>query len=134
MTVHVCKMGVHTAVHGCGKFTFGPPCMQRRHCKDCMDCCLSFMQDWQKLSPRGPDSPMDRWGHGATCFTSCLLDIQSILLLILGGYPYEDFWLCDVRGVKWMLVSLVCEKVFALWWHQSKIKSMGHRKYKLLLS
>ena len=83
---------------------------QWRHCNDCMYFCLSFMQHWQRLAPHGPDLPMERWGHAAICFTP-QLDLQSTLLLILGGYPNKDCWLCDVQGVKWMRVSFVCEKV-----------------------
>ena len=69
------------------------------------------MQHWQKLSPHGPDTPMERSGHAAVCFTSQLLGLQRTLLLTLGGYPNNDCWLCDVQGVKWMKVSLVCEMV-----------------------
>ena len=99
--------------------------MQWRHCNDCMHSCLSFFtQHWQKLSPHGPDTPMERSGHAAICFTSQLLDLQSTLVLILGGRPDKvilgrrpdkDCWVCDVQAVKWMRVSLVCENVLDQW-------------------
>ena len=94
-----------------------------------MHCCLSFMQHWQKLSPHGPDAPMERWDHAATCFTSQSLGIKNTLLLILGGYINTGCWLCDVQDVKWMRVSWVFEKILAQWWHYNKMKSRGHRKY-----
>ena len=31
------------------------------------------------------------------------------LLLILGGFPYDDSWICDINTVKWNRVSVECK-------------------------
>ena len=82
---------------------------QWSHCNDCMHCCLSFMQHWQRLAPNGPDLPVARSHLAAVCLPS-ELDIHRTLL-ILGGHPNQDCWLCDVHTAKWMRVGFVCEKV-----------------------
>ena len=82
---------------------------QWRHCNDCMHCCLSFMQHWQRLAPQGPNIPRARSIHAADCLMS-QLGIETTLFT-LGGLPNKDGWLCNLHTVKWMKVGFVFEKV-----------------------
>ena len=88
----------------------GPVLVQQwRHCNDCMHCCLSFMQNWQRLTPNGPNHPMVRSGPAVVSLTA-QLDSQRTLLTF-GGYPNYDSWQCDMHTVKWIRVGFVFEKV-----------------------
>ena len=78
--------------------------LQWRHCNDSMHFSPSFMQHWQRLAPHGPEVPLERSGHAAICLTS-LLDLQNTLLVILGGYPNKDCWICNIHAQKWMRVG-----------------------------
>ena len=69
------------------------------------------MQDWQKLTPRGPDRPGRRSDHAATYFKLSQLGVDANLLLIVGGYPDDDSWICDLDSVQWKRVSVACSRV-----------------------
>ena len=65
------------------------------------------MQHWQRLAPHGPDMPMERASHAVVCLTS-ELDIDSTLLLLLGGTPNVDCWICNMQDMLWQRVSVAC--------------------------
>ena len=49
--------------------------------------------------------PMERAGHAATLCTP-QLGLHGTLLLMLGGRPNHDCWICSVQGVRWKRVSV----------------------------
>ena len=67
------------------------------------------MQYWQKLAPRGPDRPRERWGHTATYLKLSHLEEERNPLLIVGGYGHDDSWICDLDSVQWKRVSVACK-------------------------
>ena len=70
---------------------------------------LLIIQHWQRLAPSGPDRPKGRWSHAATFVTQSQLGIHCNLLLLVGGYIYDDSWICNLNDVKWMKVSVACK-------------------------
>ena len=70
---------------------------------------MYVMQEWQKLLPRGPDSPGARESHAAAYFKVTQLDVKGNLLLIVGGFRNADSWICDLDSVQWKRVSVGCK-------------------------
>ena len=64
------------------------------------------MQHWETLAPSGPFIPKKRSDHAATYFTQSNLGMQGNLLLVVGGFRYDDSWICDLTTVEWKRVSV----------------------------
>ena len=64
------------------------------------------MQHWQRLATSGPERPGGRWFHAAMSFTQSQLGMQDDLLLLVGGDPNDDSWICNLKDAKWMKVSV----------------------------
>ena len=62
------------------------------------------MQHWEQVAPSGPDCPMVKSVHAAAYFTLSEEGKQSHHLMILGGRPVGDAWICDVKNWLWKKV------------------------------
>ena len=68
-----------------------------------------MMQNWQKFAPCGPDRPGGRGYHAATHFKLSQIGLEGSQLLIVGGFPNDDSWMCDLESVQWKRVSVACK-------------------------